>query len=127
VTGLGYDLMMEPALGERFTLVAKLGDPGAARLSAALLDSAGIPTRLHGESLGPYVLTIGEMAVTEVWVPESMVEDAVQVLLAAEIDHTLVVSPEEVADPWTLPMRLSALGVAGLVAWGVVRAVLRVF
>lgn len=114
---------------ERFVEVASVGDPSAARVCAALLDSAGIPTRVHGESLGPYVMRIGEMAVTKLWVPESMVDDAIEVLVAAEIDDTLVLteSGSALADPGNLPMRVLAGFVAVVLLAAVVRALMRVF
>lgn len=52
-------------------MLATLSDPAAAELCAARLRSEGIPSRLRGESLGPYRLTIGAMAATQVWVPLS--------------------------------------------------------
>ncbi len=119
---------IDPASTERYVNVASVGDPAAARVCAALLESSGIPVRLHGEALGPYALTVGDMAVTALWVPQSMVEDAVAVITAAEIDHALVTDPEEgIQDPWTLPMRLLAALMAALLGWTVVRALLRVF
>ena len=113
---------------DRFVKVASAGDPGSARLCAALLDSAGISVRLHGEALGPYVMTVGQMAVTEIWVLESAMEDAVEVLTAAEIDHTLVVSDsgDAVAES-AVPTRLLALVVAAVFLTAVVVALLRVF
>jgi hypothetical protein len=57
-----------------------LADAAAAELCAALLRSAGIDSRLRGESLGPYRLTIGSMAATQVWVPASDLADARDVI-----------------------------------------------
>jgi hypothetical protein len=112
-----------------FVRVASVGDPSSARLCAALLDSAGIPVRLHGESLGPYVMRVGEMAVTEIWVLPEDVGDAIEVLTAAEIDDTLVLadgSPGD-ADSAALPMRAIALAVALILGLAVVVALMRVF
>jgi len=109
--------------------LAKFGDHTAAQIAAALLDSSGIPTRLHGESLGPYRLTVGEMAVTEIWVPETDLDDAIEILTASEIEYAL--NPEArggaVADPSSLPMRLVAGVTVGIFAAAVIRALMRVF
>lgn len=113
----------------RFVSVAKVGDPSVAHLAVALLRSAGIAARAHGEALGPYRLTVGEMAVTEIWVPEPDLDDAREVLEGSEVDATpdLAVHTGALADPSTLPMRLVAgLTLAGL-AWAVLRYVMRVF
>src|SRR4030067_375782 len=64
----------------RYVSVAKLGDPGVANIAVAMLQSAGIPARAHGEALGPYRMTVGEMAITEIWVPACDVDDALEVL-----------------------------------------------
>lgn len=74
-----------PTTPEPFALLATLGDPAAADLCAALLRSAGIESRLRGESLGPYRLTIGEMAATQVWVPCSRLDDARSLIAEGEI------------------------------------------
>jgi hypothetical protein len=63
-----------------FVLLTTLADPSAAELCAALLRSAGIDSQLRGESLGPYRLTVGSMAATQVWVPASELEDARDVI-----------------------------------------------
>jgi hypothetical protein len=71
--------MTSPVPGP-FVLLTTLADPAAAELCAALLRSAGIESRLRGESLGPYRLTIGNMAATQVWVPAAEAEDAQDVI-----------------------------------------------
>jgi len=112
-----------------FSPLARFGDEASARLAAALLESAGIITRVHGESLGPYRLTVGNMAVTEIWVHPDEIDDAAELLTAAEIEHVL--NPEvrggAVADPGNLPMRLLALVTLAIVAAAVIRALMRVF
>jgi hypothetical protein len=84
---------MDPT--ESLVPIAEVGDPTAARVYAAMLDSAGIPVTMQGEPRGPYVMTVGQWAVTTLWVPESASEDAVEVLAAAEPDPSLVI-----VDPW---------------------------
>ncbi len=61
-------------------LLATLGDLASAQVLAARLESAGIVVRLRGESLGPYRMTVGAMAATEVWVTESDLEEARELL-----------------------------------------------
>jgi len=119
---------MEPHAA-RMVSLARFGDEGSARVAAALLESSGISTRLHGEALGPYKMTIGEMAVTEIWVDAGELEDAVEILTASEIDHIL--SPPlgggALADPLNLPMRVIAAVMGLVLAAAVVRALMRVF
>jgi hypothetical protein len=100
--------------------LAEVADPSAARVYAALLDSAGIPVQLQGESLGPYVVTVGDWAVTELWIPESAWDDAVEILTAEgpSRDLTLVAPPQPPGSgdlpPWLVA---TAIGTAvGLVA-----------
>ena len=75
--------------------LAEVSDPNAARIYAAILDSAGIPVRLHGEAMGPYVMALGDWAITELWIPESAWDDAVALLTAEDSpsDLTLAVPP----------------------------------
>ncbi len=115
--------------GDAFVKVASVGDPAAARICAAMLESTGIPTRLHGAALGPYVMTVGDWAVTDIWVPQSTVDDAVEVLTAAEIDNALVLADRSgaIADPGSLPMRVIALVVLVFLVDAVVRTLMRVF
>ncbi len=78
-----------------FVPVAEAPDPGSARVYAAMLQSAGIPVRLHGEALGPYVVTVGDWAITRLWVPESMHHDAVEMLRAEDAEPGLVLVPRD--------------------------------
>jgi hypothetical protein len=71
---------MAASYGGPFALLRTLPDPAAADLCAALLRSAGIEALLRGESLGPYRLSVGAMAATEVWVPADCLDDARAVL-----------------------------------------------
>jgi hypothetical protein len=63
-----------------FSLLATVGDLATAQLYAARLRAEGIESRLLGESLGPYRLTVGEMAETQVWVPEGRLTEARRLL-----------------------------------------------
>ncbi|HUU61458.1 MAG TPA: hypothetical protein VMX37_03640 [Acidimicrobiia bacterium] len=107
---------------EPFVLLATLSDPAAADLCAALLRSDGIDSRLRGESLGPYRLTIGEMAATQVWVPLSRLEDARSLVLQGHLGDIELADPEEWApDPSAtrpnLPAVLLGALVIGLALW----------
>ncbi|MEE9297617.1 MAG: DUF2007 domain-containing protein [Acidimicrobiia bacterium] len=114
---------------EPFVHLADVGDLVSARVCAALLGSEGIEARLHGESLGPYPVTVGRMAVTQIWVPESAVERGKEVMLRAEIEHAL--GPEvrtgALANPEAIPMRLLALILVVVLAAAVIRLLVRVF
>jgi hypothetical protein len=106
-----------------FMRLATLPDAAAADLCAALLRSAGIPSRLRGESLGPYRLTIGAMAVTEVWVPAARLEDARAVLAEAAVPASFDLAPDppdEEAPPagWQRWWPVVALALLALAAWG---------
>jgi hypothetical protein len=116
---------MGESVGERFVPVATVGDVATARLVAARLESEGIEARVHGESLGPYPMTVGAWAVTEVWVPESRLDAAREVVLASDVDAALAGEPATEGEP--LPIRLLALIVAVLLLILVARALLWLF
>ncbi len=106
-----------------FARLATLPDSAAADLCAALLRSAGISSRLKGESLGPYRLTIGQMAATEVWVPEAQLEDARASLEEADVPGGFEMAagpavPESPASGWQRWWPVAALALLALVAWG---------
>jgi len=65
---------------ERFVPLTRAGDRWAAQLLVARLQSEGIVARLSGDSGGPYPVSVGGMATTQVWVPERM-RDAAQAIL----------------------------------------------
>ena len=73
-------------MDEHYTCVARIGDVNAARLAAARLDSEGIASRLHGEALGPFPVTIGRLAETQLWVTARQRDSAVAVLTELGID-----------------------------------------
>lgn len=118
-----------PASSERFVHFADVGDLAVAHLCVAVLADAGIEARVHGEALGPYPVRIGRLAITQIWVREGDVPEARVVMLESEIDHTLgtEVRGGAVADPGSLPMRIGALAVLGVLLWAVVRELMRVF
>ena len=55
-------------MDENYVCVAKVPDVNEARVVAARLNTEGVETRLHGEPLGPFPMTIGRFAETELWV-----------------------------------------------------------
>ena len=65
---------------EPFVPLVTIGDPNEAQIVAARLRAAGIPVRMHGENFGPYPITLGELADTEIWVPADRLNDATEVL-----------------------------------------------
>jgi hypothetical protein len=113
---------MSSADPEPFVLLATLSDPAAADLCAALLRSEGIDSRLRGESLGPYRLTIGDMAATQVWVPLSRLDDARSLVLEGNLGEVELAKPGDPAPAlpearWSpLAVVLGAL-LAGLALW----------
>lgn len=74
------------AMQTNFVLLAQVGDPNQAMLLRARLDSEGIVARVRSEAFGPYRLSIGAMAVTEIWIPPDRMEEARLILLAADVD-----------------------------------------
>ena len=118
-----------PVEPDPFIHFADVGDLLTANLCAALLQDAGIEARVHGEALGPYPVTIGRLAVTEVWVRQGDVAEARLVMMEAEIEHTLgdEVRGGAIADPGSLPMRIGAVAVLGTLVWAVAHELMRVF
>lgn len=103
-------------------MLATLADPAAAELCAALLRSEGIDSRLRGESLGPYRLTIGDMAATQVWVPMSRLDDARSLVLQGNLGEIALARDEDrspvpaAAGPGVVALVLGAV-VVGLALW----------
>ena len=111
---------MPDPTADPFVLLATLGDPSAAELCAALLRSEGIDSRLRGESLGPYRLTIGAMAATQIWVPLRYLEEARSLLEQGQIGDVEFPAPE--ADP--IPRRRDPLASPLLPVLGLLLAAL---
>lgn len=76
----------EPA---RFVPLTRVGDVTAAHVLAAMLRAEGIEVRVHSQAFGPYPVTVGQMAETELWVLSDRVEEASRVLLDAEVNDTM--------------------------------------
>jgi hypothetical protein len=60
--------------------LTKVGDLNAARILSARLQAEDINAVVRGEPTGPYPVTVGSMAVTEILVPASELEVARGVL-----------------------------------------------
>lgn len=108
----------------RFVCVAKVGDPGTAQILAARLQAENIEARVHSEALGPYPLTVGQMAVAEIWVAEHAVEEARTIVMDSEIN--VLLEPSQ-APPWPPSARWAALAVAVVLVVAVVWRLMRVF
>ena len=64
----------------RFVKIATVGDITAGNVLAARLRSEGIEVRVHSQAFGPYPVTVGNMAETELWVLTDRVEEATAAL-----------------------------------------------
>jgi len=73
-------------MSPRFVCIARVGDLYTAEIVAARLQSEGLTVRVHGEALGPYPMTIGQMAQTEIWVAGDDADTALEVLEEAGIE-----------------------------------------
>ena len=80
---------MTDAVGARFIRLAKVANLPTAHVLAARLDAEGIEVRVHGESQGPYPMTVGEFAQAELWVLSDRVDEARTILLDAEVNDAL--------------------------------------
>lgn len=67
-------------MNDPYVCLAKVADINLARVAAARLGSEGITSRLHGEALGPFPVTIGRLAETQLWVLSEQRQAATDVL-----------------------------------------------
>lgn len=91
----------------------------SAHVLRARLHSEGIDAELRGPVDGPYLLTVGDMARVEVYVPSDQMEDAQLVLLVGEVDAALAAPREwggttKKPGPWARGAALAALAAAAL-------------
>jgi hypothetical protein len=89
-----------------------------ARVLAARLHSEGLEPELRGAIDSPYLLTVGEMARVDVYVPADQLEDARYVMLVDEVDAACEGEPparEHRAPVWALRLVL-AMVIVGTVA-----------
>ena len=115
----------EPA---RFVMVTTVGDIVAGNVLAARLRAEGIEVRVHSQAFGPYPMTVGEMAATELWVLSDRVEDAKSILL--EINDVLgPLDPDAPPMEWKRDpeMRFMALTMGTILVGLFVLAMIRVY
>ena len=99
----------EPA---RFVPLTRVGDITAARVLAARLQSEGIEVRLHSQSFGPYPVTVGQMAETELWVLSDRVDEASEILLDAEVKDAIYTAEPGTETRVGLPLEFRLVAVA---------------
>ena len=99
---------------EIFVFLGRVGDALQGRLLSARLESEGIAVRMRTEAAGPYPFTVGDMAVADLFVSEHDLEDAQEIMMAAEVDNILggIETGREFIPPWSWRARLLALTVA---------------
>jgi hypothetical protein len=119
--------MLDQPPAARFVHVATAGDLVEGRVLAARLEAEGIEVRLHSQAFGPYPVTVGEMAETQIWVLSDRVEEASRILLDAEVNTALAPVESDSTPSLPLEFRLIALAVALIVAALWVMRVVRVF
>jgi hypothetical protein len=117
---------MEKERAGRFVRIARVGDVSRARILAALLAAEDIAVRLHSEALGPYPVTVGELAQTELWVPEDRVDEASAILLHADVNDALGAVGSDRRSPIG-ELRLVAGALIVLIALAVILRLMRVF
>jgi Putative prokaryotic signal transducing protein len=110
----------------RFVPLTRVGDVGRARVLAALLQAEGIEVRLHSEAFGPYPVTVGELAQTELWVPDDRIGEASAVLLDADVNDAIGAVDSERGLP-IVELRIVAGVLIALIALAVVLRLMRVF
>ncbi|MBT8211888.1 MAG: DUF2007 domain-containing protein [Acidimicrobiia bacterium] len=98
-----------------FVRLASIGSLPAAEILAARLRSEGIEVRVHSQAFGPYPVTVGQMAETELWVLDDRLDDASEILLDAEVNEVLERDETTTTSmPWQF--RFGALGVVAVFA-----------
>ncbi|NND01999.1 MAG: hypothetical protein HKN91_04370 [Acidimicrobiia bacterium] len=114
----------------RFVKVATVGDITSGNVLAARLRAEGIEVRVHSAAFGPYPVTVGGMAETEIWVMSDRIEDASSILLDAEVNDAIFDADPDVDRmerdrPYDVQIISLVLGV--LLAGLFILAVLRVY
>lgn len=117
---------MADDLAARFVPLARVGDVSRARILAARLQAEGIEVRLHSEALGPYPVTVGEIAQAELWVRGDRIEEASAVLLDADVNDAIG-AVESDQRGTVFELRLVAGLLIALVALAVILRLMRVF
>jgi len=113
-----------------FTKVATVGDITAGNVLAARLRSEGIEVRVHSPALGPYPVTVGRLAETELWVLSDRVEDATSVLLDAEVNDAIAAADpdlDHLATARPFDLQIIALTLGAIMVALFVLTILRVY
>jgi len=97
-----------------------VNNPNHALVLRALLDAEGIEAKLRGEALGPYRLTVGAMAATEIWIRSDRLEEARMVLLAADVDAAVADVEPFGSGPSAHPLRSWMWWIVAAILIGVV-------
>jgi hypothetical protein len=97
------------------TLLTTVHGSFSAHVLAARLHSEGIDVELRGAVDSPYVLTLGDMARVDLYVPEDQMDDARLVLLASEIDDAMDLPEPHDGDARWVPSWVWLIAVAVLV------------
>ena len=119
----------EPESGH-FIKVATIGDITAGNVLAARLRSEGIEVRVHSPALGPYPMTVGDLAQTELWVMSDRAEDAASVLLDAEVKDAIGASDpdlDHVVTTRPIDLQIVALALGAIMIALFIVAILRVY
>ena len=98
------------------TRVTSVNGTFPARVLEARLHAEGIDASLRGAVDSPYLLTVGDLARVDVYVPDDQVDDACLVLLASEVDATLAAPREWAGLPLGRSVWARAVALAALVA-----------
>lgn len=120
---------MRNAPGARFVRLTTVSDVAAARILVARLEVEGISGRIHSEALGPYPLTVGQMAEAEIWVLDDRLEEAGHILLDAEVREAVAPAVPDGSPPReALPeLQVVAVALIAVVLFTVVVGFMRVF
>lgn len=110
--------------------VATVGDITAGNVLAARLRSEGIEVRVHSQALGPYPMTVGDFAQTELWVLSDRMEDASAILLDAEVNDAIAAADpdmEHTAAPRPIDLQIISLVLGAIMVGLFVVVILRVY
>ena len=113
-----------------YVRLATVGDLTTARVLAARLEAEGIEVRIHSEALGPYPVTVGHLAETELWIMQDRIDEAAAILLDAEVNVALApADPEQVQPRRGMPIefRFAALVLGVVIASLWVLRLIRMF
>lgn len=114
----------------RFVKIATVGDITAGNVLAARLRSEGIEVRLHSQAFGPYPMTVGDFAQTELWVLSDRIEDASAILLDAEVNDAIAAADpdmDHVAAPRPIDQQIISLILGAIMIALFVIVILRVY